>query len=235
MGIKYRAILDTETAGGLSHPLPYDFSYQIVKGKSMEVVERRAFVIREIFDNVELMDTAYYKNKMPIYFERIRKGEAKKVSQYTARRIFLEDCKKYHVKELYAYNMMFDYRACNNLIRYVTKGKYRWFFPKRFKLCCIWAMSADAFLSSRKYFEMAEEKGWFSEKKNVLSNAECAYRFCTGQETFEEKHIGIDDVEIETEILKFCLKSHKKLNKKPSGGIWFKAQKFNPNRKKKKK
>lgn len=227
MSVKYRVILDTETAGGLSYPLPYDFSYQIVKGKNMDVVVRRAFVIREVYDNKELMDTAYYKEKIPLYEKRLKTGEAKKVSQYTARKIFLEDCKKYHVKELYAYNMMFDYRACNNLIRFVSKNRYRWFFPRRFKLYCIWAMSADAFLASRKYYEMAVNKGWFTEKGNVISNAECAFRFCSGQELFEEEHIGIDDVEIETEILRFCLQSHKKLNRKPKGGIWQKAQKWN--------
>ena len=227
MSEKYRLILDTETANGLSFPLPYDFSYRIVRGKNLVEVVSRQFIIREIFLDHELMDTAYYVSKTPEYWRRIWDKKAHLATAYEARRQFLEDCKRYNVKELYAYNMAFDYRALNNLIKRTSNGKYRFFFPKQFKICCIWNMAADAFLSTRKYYDFAIDHAWLSEKGNILTNAECAYNYITGNVEFSEVHIGIDDVIIETEILKYCLTRHKKMDTTPKGGIWQKCQKYN--------
>ena len=227
MSEKYRLIVDTETANGLAFPLPYDFSYRIVRGKDLREVVSRQFIIREIFLDSDLMNTAYYVEKVPEYWRRIWDKRAHPVTMYEARRAFLEDCAEYNVKELYAYNMAFDYRALNNLMRHCTNGKYHYFFPQRFKVCCIWNMAADAFLATRKYYEFAVAHNWLSEKGNILTNAECAYNYITGDVTFSELHIGIDDVAIETEILRYCLTRHKKMDKMPKGGIWQKCQKYN--------
>ena len=227
MSRKYRVVLDTETANGLAFPLPYDFSYKISCGNDMRPVVARQFIIREIFLNRDLMDTAYYVAKVPEYWRRIWAHEAQLVTMYEARKQFLEDCAQYNVKEIYAYNMAFDYRALNNLMRHLTNNKYRYFFPKAFKMCCIWNMATDAFLATKKYYNFAVENNYFSEKGNILTNAECAYNFITHDVTFSEVHIGIDDVNIETEILRYCLSRHVKMDKTPKGGIWRKAQKYN--------
>lgn len=227
MSKKYRVVLDTETANGLSFPLPYDFSYQISVGNEMRPVVARQFIIREIFLDSDLMDTAYYASKTPEYWRRIWAHEAQLVTMYEARKIFLEDCAEYNVKEIYAYNMSFDYRALNNLMRKVTNNKYRYFFPKKFRMCCIWNMATDAFLATRKYYDFVVENNYFSECGNILTNAECAYNFITKNVDFSEVHIGIDDVYIETEILKYCLLHHVKMDKKPNSACWRKAQKYN--------
>lgn len=88
-------------------------------------------------------------------------------------------------------------------------------------------MATDAFLATKKYYNFAVENNYFSEKGNILTNAECAYNFITQDVTFSEVHIGIDDVNIETEILRYCLSRHVKMDKTPKGGIWRKAQKYN--------
>ena len=226
MSKKYRAILDTETANGLAFPLPYDFSYQIVAGNDMRPMVARQFIIREIFLDNDLMDTAYYASKTPEYWRRIWAGDAQLVTMYEARQQFLADCKQYKVKEVYAYNMGFDYRALNNLMRQLTNNKYRYFFHKNLKMCCIWNMATDAFLGTRKYYNFATENNYFSEKGNILTNAECAYNFITKDVTFSEVHIGIDDVYIETEILRYCLSRKVKMDKTPKAGVWRKAQKY---------
>lgn len=227
MSEKYRLILDTETANGLAFPLPYDFSYRIVRGKELTEVVSRQFVIREIFLDHELMDTAYYVEKCPEYWRRIWEKRATLTTMYKARAQFLEDCKRYRVRELYAYNMAFDFRALNNLMKRLTDGKYHRFFPKEFKICCIWNMASDAFLATKKYYDFAIANNWLSEKGNLLTNAECAYNYITGNVEFSEVHIGIDDVAIETDILRYCLTRHKKMDTTPKGGIWQKCQKYN--------
>ena len=44
----------------------------------------------------------------------------------------------------------------------------------------------------------------------MLTNAECAYRYISKDYTFEERHIGIFDVEIECQILAKCVAQKKK-------------------------
>ena len=42
----------------------------------------------------------------------------------------------------------------------------------------------------------------------VLATAEILYRFLSGDENFIESHTGLEDCEIEKEILVYCLKKH---------------------------
>lgn len=121
--------------------------------------------------------------------------------------------------------MAFDRRALNNLMNFSTDGRYKWFWKKGVRLYCIWNMAACAFLAGNDYYKTAIAQGWVSEKGNILTNAECAYRFLTGNFEFVEQHKGIDDSDIEASILKKCLAMHKKLDKTPRGGVWQKAQK----------
>ena len=233
MNRKTRCVLDTETAGSLSYPLPYDFSYVIYQGKEMTPVCKKSFVIKEIFMDSKLMDSAYYREKIPSYWESIWAKEKSLVSAYEARQEFFNDLARFSCKECYAYNMAFDRRALNNLIAYVSDEKYKWFWKKGVKLYCIWAMAADCFLATRDYYNVATANNWVSEKGNIKSSAECAYRYITGNYGFIEEHKGLEDSEIEGEILKKCLSYHKKLDKTPKGGIWQKCQKVNRREKKK--
>lgn len=129
--------------------------------------------------------------------------------------------------------MAFDRRALNNLMNFSTDGRYKWFWKKGVRLYCIWNMAACAFLAGNDYYKTAIAQGWVSEKGNILTNAECAYRFLTGNFEFVEQHKGIDDSDIEASILKKCLAMHKKLDKTPRGGVWQKAQKINRRNQKK--
>ncbi len=100
MSEKYRLIVDTETANGLAFPLPYDFSYRIVRGKDLKEVISRQFIIREIFLDSDLMNTAYYVEKVPEYWRRIWSKDARLVTWYEARCAFLEDFEAHNGKEL---------------------------------------------------------------------------------------------------------------------------------------
>ena len=75
---KYYLVLDVETTGGLGNPLIYDLGFAICDKKG-NIYEKRSFIIKEIFDNKRLMDTAYYKEKSVIFGSkrRINKGYGK--------------------------------------------------------------------------------------------------------------------------------------------------------------
>jgi uncharacterized protein YabN with tetrapyrrole methylase and pyrophosphatase domain len=90
----------------------------------------RSFVVAEMFlDHKDLMKSAYFAEKIPHYWEDIKKGTREIKSIFNIRKQILADMRAYKVKKVGAYNMGFDKRALNNLIRYCSKSFLRWFFP----------------------------------------------------------------------------------------------------------
>ena len=213
-------VTDTETANSVEQPLPYDIGYKITDCHQNELV-RRSFLVAEIYYNhKDLMQSAYYADKLPQYEEEVKRGERIIASIYTIRKTILEDMKKYNITVVYAYNMSFDKNAINNDIRYITKSKYRYFFPYGTEFRCIWHMACQVLLARPSFIKFALANGYVSPKGNILTNAEVCYRYITGNTDFVEQHKGIDDVDIETEILFACKRQHKKMDTRPYKACW---------------
>lgn len=210
---KYILVVDVETANSLDDALVYDIGF-IVADLHGNILEKASYAIHEIFTlRPELMASAYYAEKVPAYFKEIQSGERVLVDFYTARRAMLDFMKKYNIKEVYAYNASFDARALNTTFRYLTKSKFRWFFPYGTKMKCIWSMACDTILQQKTYKKLALENAWFTASgRYFLSNAETAFRYMTGEHTFEEQHKGLDDVLIEYQIMLHARRQKKKMN-----------------------
>lgn len=71
-------VLDVETTGSLESPLVYDLGFAITN-KAGEIFEKYHFVISDIFDNSELMKSAYYYDKLPKYFKGLLNGSIEKL------------------------------------------------------------------------------------------------------------------------------------------------------------
>lgn len=213
-------IFDSETAGGLDNPLVYDSGIKVMNRKGEEF-ENLSLVIYDIYAGQrELMKTAYYAEKLPKYEEKLKSGERKMVTFYTARKIITELMEKYNTNIVYAYNMNFDRRAVNNTQRFTTENKYKYFFPYGTEFRCIWSMACQLLLARPSYIKYALKNNFVSEKGNILTNAECCYRYLTKDPTFEEEHQGLDDVNIEAQILLACFRQHKKYDPKPYQACW---------------
>lgn len=222
---EYLLVLDTETADSVERPLPYDLGYKIFNRKN-EIVAVRSFCIYEIYvEQKELMRSAYYADKLPQYEEELKEGKRKLVKLFTARKIILEDMERYKINRIYAYNMNFDSRALNNDQKFVTNNRYKYFFPYGTEFRCIWNMACQVLLARPSYIKFALTNGYVSEKNNILTNAECCYRYITKNIDFIEAHKGIDDVNIEAEILLACFAQHKKMDTKPYQACWRLVQK----------
>ena len=220
---KYIAVADTETANGfmengklnLFYSLVYDYGY-IIRDLAGNILIARSFAIAEIFLDKELMNSAYYADKIPQYWEEIKSGKRQLVSFFTMRKIFLADCKKYNVSTVTAHNAGFDVRALNNTIRLLTGSEKRFFFPKRFEIWDTLKMSKDVFSTLKMYKDFCQRNNYMTKHKTpqIRLTAEILYRYISGNDDFIEQHKGIDDVLIESEILTYCLKSHKKMLKR---------------------
>lgn len=214
--------IDTETANpiqdgeklDLTQSLVYDVGWMVTDKKGTKY-KKRSYIVAEIFLDKELMKSAYYKDKVPKYWEAIERGEKKLARFMNIRKVFLSDCKKYNVKAVFAHNASFDLRALNNTIRLLTGSKQRYFFPYGLEIWDTLKMSRDVFKTLKGYTSFCEEYGYKTKHKPPQNRytAEVLYKYISGNYDFEEQHMGLEDVEIETEILVYCFRSHKKMRK----------------------
>ena len=204
--------------------MPYDIGYAITDRYGNIVLER-SFLVAEIFiDMADVMKSAYYAEKIPMYWEDVKNGTRKIAPFWTIRKTMLEDMKLWGVKKVGAYNMGFDRRALNNLIRYVSKSFKRYFFPFGTEYFCIWNMACDVLLNRNSYVNFAMENGFVSDANNILTSAECAYRYIKNKCDFIESHTGLEDVKIEVEIFAKCISLHKKMDTSINSSCWRKVQ-----------
>ena len=218
-------VIDTETCNTIEQPLPYDIGYAICD-RTGKIYLERSFVVAEMFlDRKDLMQSAYFAEKIPNYWEDIKNGTRKIKSIFNIRKQLHKDMKDFRVKKVGAYNMGFDKRALNNVIRYCSKSLIRWFFPFGTEFFCIWHLATQTLLQQKTFFKMVEKNNWFSEKGNLLTNAEVTYNYIKKMSDFKEEHKGLEDVRIEVEIMAYCFRQHKKMNTNINTSCWRLVQK----------
>lgn len=215
----YKIVIDTETApcdNTFEGVDPYNmFVYDIgwvVTDKDGIVYEERSFINADIFlDEKELMKSAYYAKKIPEYWEDIKAGRRTLTSFYNIYKALLEDVKNYGVKQIFAHNMRFDYGSLNNTQRWLSKSKYRRFFPYDVEICDTLKMARQVIAKTPTYKKFCEDNGYMTKNNQVRLTAEILYRYISGDEDFKEEHKGLDDCLIEKDIMAYCYRKHKKM------------------------
>lgn len=218
----YVLVLDTETANtartedgklDTSSVLMYDCGWSIVDTKG-NVYKEQSFVNRDIFVyERELMDSAYYGWKIPQYVEDLRNGKRKMASTYEIRKAMLADMELYHITEVVAHNARFDRDALDTIQRWTTKSKYRYWFPYGTEIWDTMKMARDVIHKMPTYSRFCEENGFLTANGRLSATAENLYRFIIKDPTFVESHTGLEDVQIEREIMFYCFRQHKKMRK----------------------
>lgn len=222
--INYLMGLDTETCNGLmdgdkldlSQSIVYDIGW-VITDRQGRIYEQRSFLIYEVFVMMkDVMKSAYYADKIPMYWEQVKTGQRKLVRFQTMYNQFWEDVKTYNVKNVFAHNARFDYNALNNTIRFLTKSNKRYFFPKKIEIWDTLKMSRQTIGKQKNYREWCFRNNFVTKHRTpqVRLTAEILYRYITGNVTFEESHTGLEDVLIETKILVHCFRQHKKMEKR---------------------
>ena len=222
--INYLIGLDTETCNGilvgekldLSQSLVYDLGWAVCDKKG-RIYKTRSFVIADIFLGMkDVMKSAYYAEKIPKYWEDIKTGKRTLTTFWNARKAFLSDVKEYGVKNVFAHNAGFDVRALNNTIRYISKSKFRWFFPFGLEIWDTLKMARQTIGKQKTYQKFCATNNYLTKHKKpqVRLTAEILYRYITGNNDFVESHTGLEDVLIETKIMAKCISQHKKMEKR---------------------
>lgn len=213
-------MVDTETCEGTDCPIPYDVGYAICD-RAGNIYRMRSFVVSEIFlDLKESMKSAYYAEKIPRYFDDLKQGTRTLAPMWQIYKTMRQDIKDFKITTVCAYNMSFDRTALNNLIRYVSKSKKRFWFPFGIEYNCIWHEACQLLLARRSYIRFALENDLVSPSGNIQTSAEATFKYLTKQVEFLESHTGLEDVLIEIEIMAKCYAQKKKMDKSINRLCW---------------
>lgn len=219
----YGIVLDTETANtiqdenglDMSNVLFYDLGFQLVDSHGRTYGKKFSFVNSDIFTHeAELMQSAYYAKKIPQYRADLASGKRILANTYEIRKALVDIINKYDCKFVCAHNARFDYNSLNNTQRWTTKSRFRYFLPYGLEWWDTLKMARSVIGKMPTYQRFCAENGYTTKTGRPRFTAEICYRFITKDNNFVESHTGLEDVEIETEILRYCHRQHKAMKKK---------------------
>jgi hypothetical protein len=193
-------VFDTETTS-LDKPFCYDIGYKIISEEKEEV--RRHFVVEQVWHNLPLFESAYYKEKRPLYIQLMRAKKAMMDKWGYIMRTMARDIKQYNVTDAYAYNSDFDDK--------VLSFNCDWFKCinplETVPIHDIWGYASEFITGRVDYKLFCETHNFFTDTGNYKSSAEVVYRFITDNPDFIEAHMGAFDGDIEAAILKWCFEN----------------------------
>lgn len=215
---KYFMVLDTETCPidretnevSPDNMLVYDIGYCIVDKKG-NVYRTGSYIVSEIFfgEHYDKMQSSYYANKIPNYFQEIANGSRvvktwKQIS-YILRQVLNE----YNVTTVVAHNARFDFGVLSNTKKYLNEFSMlpyiEWYDSLK--------MARSVLGKMPTYKKFCEENNFLTKNGKLRFTAEIIYRYITKDNDFVESHTGLEDTLIEKEILAYCFKQHKKMDK----------------------
>lgn len=208
-------MIDTETTNDIDCPIVYDVGYQIFTIDGGLLCER-SFVNADVFCDATLMESAYFAEKIPNYWDDIKAGKRILKKWFNIKKQIAEDCATYGVKIACAHNAAFDNRALNITQRYETTSKYRYFLPFGIEWWDTLKMSRELLKKNESYGEFCYKNDYLTARGCRRYTAEIIYRWLSGCEDFVESHTGLEDVRIEREIFLYCLNENPEIN----GRLW---------------
>lgn len=213
----YVIVLDTETTD-LDKCFCYDCSWVVMDTDDGEIVDFQVNVVEQVWHNLPLFESAYYKDKRQKYVDMMRKHEAVMDKWGYIMRKLRQDIIKYNVKSVYAYNADFDDKVikyncdwfkCNNPLETVP-------------IYDIWGYASTFITNTPEYKNFCEKYSRFTDTGNYKGSAEVVYQYLTDSPDFVEEHMGVFDSEIEAAILWKCI------NRGALWGYEYKAVKILP-------
>ena len=215
---EYILTIDTETAPidrtkqiSGNNALVYDLGVAVADRKG-NIYETLNLVIDDVmFGEYKRMRTAYYADKLPQYYVEMGTGVREIVSFEKAREMVNALMEKYNIKKVAAYNTKFDYYALKKTNSYLH-GEYK-FFNDDVKYIDIMKMAKTVFAKNKRFLQFIDKYGLYNDYGNPKISAENVYRYIKKNVEFTEKHTGLKDVEIETEIMGYLNNRKVKLNR----------------------
>lgn len=196
-----RMVFDTETTD-LSKPFCYDVGYLIFNDENNDILMEKHFVVEQVWHNLPLFESAYYKDKRPLYVALMRAKKATMTKWGYIMQEMIRDIKAYEVTDAYAYNSEFDEKVFNfNCDWFKTMNPF-----DNVAIHDIWGYVSQFISCNDNYKAFCEQNELFTETGNYKASAEAVFRFLNQTNNFDEEHMGMYDAEIEAFILTECVK-----------------------------
>lgn len=201
-------VFDTETTS-LDKPFCYNVGYVILNAIDKQILKKRDFVVEQIWHNFPLFASAYYADKRSVYILEMRKHNIIMDKWGYIMKQMRKDIREYNIEAAYAYNSPFDDK--------VFTFNCDWFkVINPFDTLPIFDIRgyANTFITdSEEYRQYCEDYGRFTDSGNYSATAETVFQYITSDPDFVEAHTALNDSEIESEILLYCLEMGAELNK----------------------
>ena len=198
--MSYVMVLDTETTG-LDKCFCYDISWVIMEKETGKIIDFKMNVVEQIWHNLPLFESAYYKEKRQKYIEMMRKHEARMNKWGYIMRELKQDIRKYDVTEVYAYNSDFDDKVISYNCDWFKCGNPL----DDVAIYDIWGYASQYVTNLESYLQFCEANERFTDTGNYKGSAEVVYQYLTNNPDFIEEHMCLFDSEIESEILFLCI------------------------------
>lgn len=111
----------------VSRPIVYDIGWTLCQ-RDGTILKRASYLVQETFFVPQVFDTAYYKEKRPIYMGKLSRGEIKTALWNDIAAELLADCKS--AAWVAAYNAQFDYKKAIPFTERYIKALYSDDFDK---------------------------------------------------------------------------------------------------------
>ena len=95
-------VFDTETTNDIDCPIMYDFGFAVIDRKG-KVYQKGSFVVADVFLDKELMESAYFAEKIPMYWEQIKSGQRELKRLANIRKIVLDTMKEFNNRKQYGF------------------------------------------------------------------------------------------------------------------------------------
>jgi len=203
-------LIDTETA---EMNKVYDFGY-ILFDKKGNILFERNYINIDVFCNDNLMNSAYYGWKKPLY------NNIDNVIYTTTKGMFTDFfkmCEKYNVTHLLAYNLSFDMKALQYTAKKYTHTEINY---DNFILIDVMRTAIEILINTDKYRNFCKINNELTEKGNYKSSAESVYRYINSNIEFNEDHMALSDCYCEYAIFMKCLKQKKTISIGVKGNLW---------------
>lgn len=230
MGRKF-IVLDTEgvndgkpNANNLgANALVYDVGL-VVADRTGQVFDKFSIVNTDVFYQDSLMESAYYHEKIPQYIEGI--GENwEPMSWLQIVNLMRDLVMDYQVRDIWAYNVLYDQSATNYTTAKASNGFRRFFAPYGTRYRDVWDYAGSTICNTQKYVQWCIENGFVSASGNPSTSADTVGKYLRGSLEYQERHTALSDAEDELRILLAAFKRKQKVRQSKGQG-WRDASKI---------
>lgn len=237
--LKEPYFLDIETYNPIQSALPHDIGMILFDKKIKKPIYQKSLLSTLIFANTELEDNVYFKNKLPIYWDKMIEDKKNKTHIYELLDnigicLKLNDIIEDHnIKTIIGFNVAFDYNSINRLYdkvnsnislarkQYSLLGKNYKDIPHKvyngFKKVnyfdiypFITALLEENMDLRLEFYTFCVVNSLYTDSLKCIASGEEAFHRCFVDFDVIEQHMGLDDCYDESELWKWFVQQIKK-------------------------